>query len=645
MADKLAFVEVPAQLAHVPADYHVVSLSPLIEVALGKTGRPYTRPEDYLDEMALEEEGIANFAKVEALCAALDAIFADAVPEVAEHELQPARWHYFWLKIVYDAFSIRAYQLRRVLAAEAPREVLYFQRSQPDLNREWISQSESLYAYLLDHLLPALEIAGKRLEPVAEREAKRDVTLESSGSLLQRVRRSAGWRVRRVRQALEMLPRVLPRRSRGRVLCLDYGYSIPYIAPELERLGYDVWVWRDPASVYRVGSLNKHILEATVQLSDGEVAAIWRVVERNRTVRDLFCWEGYDLWPAVAPRLRRLVERGLPAVLNHYAAAQSMLKQLQPDAVLMSMASFAWEKTICHAARRAGVPTVVSRHGELGTHHVPMMVYQDIDAVAWALCWGKWEAAWTRRWARWAVQVRITGAPMVEQASRSAPTRAALRARLGIGQHERVVLYVPTALDFNWRYISHRNPSDSTYFRHQRSIVTGLCEVDSCRVLVKVHSGSHASPLAVWIQDNLPGRVTCIASPNFSELIHLPDVIVLDAPATTLVQAVQSSARIYIYNSWFRWEPGVLNVLRRTCVISDDFEEWGKQLQNDLISGRAFEPRRPDPELLAGLADPMEEVGGATRATAQAIAAIVAEIRSRRAPQGLSPIASLAKET
>ena len=614
MADKLAFVEVPAQLTQVPVDYHVISLSPLAEVALEQARRPYTRPEDYLDEMVLEEEGIANFAKVETLCAALDAIFAEYVPEVAEHELQPARWNYFWLKIVYDAFFIRTYQLRRVLAAEMPQEVLYFQRSQPDLCREWISKSESLYALLLDHLLPVLGITGRRLESVLEHPIKpQRAMLARFRSLLWLVRGSLG----RVRRELKMMPQVFLRPSRGRVLCLDYSYSIPYIVPELGRLGYDVWIWRDGLNPYRIDSFGKHAIETTGPFSASQIDAVCGAVEGNQAIRDLFCWEGNDFWPVVSPRLQRLIKKGLPAVLNHFVAAQSTLKRIQPDVVLMSVAAYSREKTICHAARRAGIPTIVSRHGEQGTHQLPIFVYQDIAAVDWAMCWGKWEAAWVQRRAKRPVQVQITGAPMIEQESRKALPREVLRDRLSIGQHERVVLYLSEGLDFNWRYISYRGPSDSTYFRQQRAIISLLTEVGCCRVLVKRHPRDRDDgPLVTWISDNLSDKVTCIVQPQFGRLIHLPQVVVIDAPATTLVQAVQSTAQIYIYTSSFRWEPGVLEVLRRTCIVSDQFQEFSEQLKKDLVSGRAFEPRQPDQELLHCLADPMEKVGGAAKAVA-----------------------------
>lgn len=632
MADKLAFVEVPGQLAYVPSDYHVISLSPVAEVALEQMGRPYTRPADYLDEMVLEEEGIANFAKVETLCAVLDAIFADAVQEVAEHQLQPARWHYFWLKIIYDAFFIRTYQLRWVLAAEAPQEVLYFRRSQPDLSREWISQAESLYAILLDHLLPPLEIAGKRLGPVTEhlpdqRTAPRP---ESRFSLL-RVLRSAGRRVRRVQRALEMLRRVRRRAVKGRVLCLDYGYSIPHIIPELQELGYNVWVWRDELTIRQVGSFTRHTLEAAVQLPYHQITAIWRAVEGHRTVRDLFCWEGYDVWPAVAWRLRRLVERGLLEVLKHYAAAQRVLTELQPDVVLMSMASFAREKAICHAARQAEIPTVVSRHGELGTRDVPIVAYQDVDSLDWALCWGRWEAEWTRHHGRKEVRTMVVGSPMIEAAARTAPRRHIVRRQLGYHINQRIALYVPTGLSENWWYASHRCPGDSSYFRQGQQILQALMNLDDCRVVIKEHPAVVDSPLEEWCRSiDTDGRVSVIRQPGFAHLTHLSDVVVLDAPSTTLVQALTGGVRIYIVNHpVFRWESGVVEHLTAAGVVFCTAADLEERIRADITAGLIDAHQKYIEDAIDPLAAFCSEPGGAAHRAAQAILQIAAEVDRR----------------
>ena len=111
----------------------------------------------------------------------------------------------------------------------------------------------------------------------------------------------------------------------------------------------------------------------------------------------------------------------------------------------------------------------------------------------------------------------------------------------------------------------------------------------------------------------------------FGSMIHLADAVVMDTPATSLVQVLQGSARVYVYNTCYHWEPGILEVLQRTCCVSDDFDSWAQSFRRDIASGRAFEPRLDDPELIDCLADPMVRAGGPTRATAQMVSAIACE--------------------
>lgn len=628
MAGKLAFVEVPEQLARVPADYHIISLSPLVEVAMEQAGRPYTRPEDYLDERVLIEEGIANYAKVETLCATLDAIFSVIIPEVAAHSLLPARWNYFWIKKVYDAFWVRAYQLSQVLATEAPQSALYFTRSQPDLSREWISSYESLYAPILGYLLPVLDIPGERRGSGYEREAKPGGPPERRRLLTRRVGvrlLAEGHRV------AGMTRRVLSGSVRGRVLCLDYGASIPHIVSELERLGYEIWIWGEGLNVWRRNSFSKHTLETGGQLADGQIASAWKAVEQDPSVREHFFWEGRDFWPVVSPRLKRLVDHGLPEVWRYYSAARSALARVHPNVVLTSVAALAREKAICHAACKAGVPSVVSRHGEMGMRHLDMASYQDVDSVDWALCWGEWEARWTQRYSRRGAKPLVIGAPVAETWVKTAPFRNTIRRELGFSESQKIALYVPTLSGGNNWYASYM-PTDNTYFRHCRHVAKVLLEFGDWKVIIKEHPAVLDSPLEAWSRSvNTEGRLCFIRQPGFSELIHLGDMVILDVPSTTLVQALMGSSRIYAVDLPLSpWEPGVVEHLTSAGVVFCTAGDLAGRLRADMADGLLDRPRKYPREAIAPLIFLSPEGGGAARRAAFAVSEIVVSSRNQK---------------
>ena len=632
MAGKLAFVEAPSQIADVPADHRVAALTPLAEVALEQEGRAFTRLEDYSDEMALLYEGIANFAKVEALCSGLDDIFADHVKEVAEYRLLPARWSYFWLRLVYDAFYLRASQLRQMLSAESPSQVMYFDREQLDLSREYISRSESIYSVLLDHILPRLDTGAVKRATAPERHAGHTGSEEvrPGGSLLDKTRQMAGRRLMQLRSASKVVRQRFRFPTGHRVLCIDYDYNTPYISDELSKLGLEVWVWRrDGLNVRRVGSLSRYAAPQTsCRLTEGQTKAIWRAVEGDRAIRDLFWWEGQDYWPVVAPRLARLVRRGLPDVLSYYMAGQNVVRRIRPDAIVTSMAAYPREKAVCHAARNDAIPVVVSQHGGLGAHKLPMPISQDVDSVDWALCWGRWEAECIRRHYKRKPRVAVVGAPMIEAARRAAPERCRIRKRLGYPLRQRLVLYVPTSLPGNHWYTGQHRPTDSSYFRHSRLIVQQLMKLVDWSIVVKEHPIVDESPLDRWIRSiDRAGRVSVIRRPSFAELIHLSDVVVLDFAYTTLVQALAGSGLVCIVNHPFhQWSDGVVEHLTRAGVVFCGVAELYDRIRNY----RETLPYGEGP-VHTGAIDPLaadhEKPNGAARRGAECIVQIIKRTR------------------
>lgn len=527
---RLAFAETAAQALAIPSDCRIVALEPHAQVALEHAGIAFSRPEEYMGWDELEQAGAATFATLEGMCAAIDEIAAEHVEEIRLHELRPALWHMLDLKPLYDGGVLTAMRLRRIIDAEDPDEVVWF-------------DSQTHASHVLDLLMQTRGGCATRLpdptpQPVVP---------------ARRLRSSALTAAAGARRRLEGFSRGL------RIVLLDSGYSLPAIGAELARLGHR--------------PVRSNVRRAPRALP----ARLWASVADDPRVRAAFVQDGLDLWPAAAARLGALLESGLPRVVAEHTAWRQAFERRRPDAVVTSMAAVADQKAACHAARRLGVPVIVSRHGELGTRHVPMVAYQDVRSVDWALCWGRWEADWVARHGPGHVGVEIVGSPMIEEAIARAPERARIRATLGIPEGEYVALYVPTALSNEQWYASRRTPDDSTYFRQETRVVDELLRL-GFRVVVKEHTFGRPTPLELWCGP-LPG-VDVLYEPRFSDLIHLADVIVLDAPSTTLVEALFGSASIVIVDHpVFAWEPGIREHLTRHGIafatlgtLSDAFD-------------------------------------------------------------------------
>jgi hypothetical protein len=449
----------------------------------------------YVDERELESLGDRTFERVEAICATLDAAVGSGA----------ASWHFQQLKFLYDGLLVRALGAIRLAEATGAREALVLARDG--------SLAAAVVPAMLRERAVVVTAAAPAIEPPPP---------PKPPTLRQRL---ASARVR---------ARHAARRARPRVLCLDEAYSLPAIAAALRERGADPLLWLPPPPTPR----------AAGPLPPG-VPALFRL-------------DGLDLWPAAEARVRSLVAHDLARDDGLLRAAHAAVRRERPDAILGSTFAAPPAKAAATAARAAGVPSIVSRHGELGTQLLPVMAFNDLDVVDWALCWGAWEAAYVERHALRPVGPLVVGAPMIEDAVTAAPSRAEIRRRVGVAEDALVVLLATNALEGDAWFAGRRAPVDTRHVRHQIAVAEQLLALPGVTVAIKEHpQWRDGGPLAAWVAATRSPAVV-VRESSFVEVLHLGDVAVLDFPATTLAQALHGSAPLVVVDHpVLEWEPGV----------------------------------------------------------------------------------------
>ncbi|HET8892655.1 MAG TPA: hypothetical protein VFM96_00960 [Gaiellaceae bacterium] len=424
-----------------------------------------------------------------------------------------ARWHVQQLKELFDGLLVRALGASRLAESVGVREALLLVRA------------GSLSAEMLPSVL---ERAGARVRSIPAAGRPATASARPSQGML------AGSRVR-VRRAL--------RRRRPRILCLDEQYNLPALREALRARGADPLLWLPPTP---------KVQSATVR-DDSALQPLLRIA-------------GVDLWPGAQRHLTELRDHTLFADAAALRAAAIAIARDRPDALLASTYASPLAKAAATAARAAGVPSIVMRHGELGIRDVPLMRFNDLDVVDHALCWGSWEAAFIERRPLRPVETQVVGAPMIEQAATRAPSRAALRREFGVGECDRVAMLVTTSLSGEGWYAGRSVPFDLSHARHQIGLAEALISVDGLRVFVKEQADD--GPLAAWGRTTGPGSaIDFLHGRSFAELVNFADVTVLDFPSTTLVQALCGTARVVVVRHPITaWEPGVLEHLEHHGV-------------------------------------------------------------------------------
>ena len=562
----LAFVDHAARLPEVPAGAVVVALDPFVEIAAAERGVAAIPIDAGFDDLEVEAFGEETFERVGAICDTLDELAhaAGLAQEVT------AWWRFQELKYLYDGLLIHGLGGLRIAREERARDALLLVRE----------------ASLARAVLPAaLTAAGV------------DVRISTAGRVVPTVTPPPPPGAADHIAAIRIRLRHSIRRQRPRVLCLDERYGMPAIVEALRTRGADVRLWVPPPRAAR-----------SVAFPD-----LSRVASRFRIA-------GVDLWPAAEERLVGFVAQELARDDADWRAARAGIRRDRPDVLLGSMYARASAKAAATAARAAGIPSVVTRHGELGTQNVPVMRFNDVDVVDWALCWGEWEARFVERYAPPRVATRVVGSPMLEESIGSAPGRTELRRQLGLGERETVFLLATNALGGDEWFAGWRAPVDTAHARHQIAVVCALLEVEGVRVVVKEHPvWEEAGPVAAWAAST-GAPITFVRDMRFDRLVNLADVAVLDFPATTLVQALHGSARLCVVRHPVTiWEPGVVEHLERFGVRFVDRAALAgtlRELRDDPVGPIVYPQEAREPLAASGPGTAAERAADAVLAIA-----------------------------
>lgn len=523
---RLVFVDDPDRLDEPMPDELLVAVTPAVAIAAAARELDAIPLDEELDSSELEDLGRQTYERVAALCRRVDELAGGRAA---------AAWRFQELKSVYDGLLWTTLGTSRLADRTGATEARLLLRR--DSLAAWGAR-----AALAQQGVATFSEPFPSAPPAPDASSRRHAAL-SAASLA-------------VRRALS--------RRCPRVLLLDQQYSLPALAAGLRGRGVDVQLWLPPPRPPRVVRLPS---------LDGD---FWRV-------------GGVDLAPAAEPLLFELLERTRPLDEAAFDAARAALRRDRPDALLASTFAAPAAKAAAVVAREAGVPTIVARHGELGSREAPVMVYNDLDVVDHVLCWGEWEQRFSEEHALRPVRTAVVGAPLVEEQVAAAPAREAARASLGFASGERVVLLVPTGLSGEDWFVGGRTPTDLAYVRHLIDVVERLLGVEGLRVAVKEHALGEG-PLETWAS-SVRAPVTFLHDRTFAELIHAPDAVVLDFPSTTLVQALHGSARLYVLrHPVTSWRPGVLPHLERHGVRIVETGELSASLRADLAAGLLDEP-------------------------------------------------------
>ena len=556
------------------AQDHWVTFDPFSMAALERKGLTYALPEDYCGRDELEEHCVAGTARLEDFCVAFDQWAWGQYPVFEEMEVRPAWFDFLPLLQQYHTLIGRVLQLRRILESGPAGPAYYVHRDSSDaFSGGPIPNDVSLNTVVLPYLECQRDVHPLKYDFSQQKGAGNFTTALRSrlSALVQRspVAYTLAQDLKSSRNPWANLKGGFRTRTKamnhGAILCED-AYEWRSVIPALRERGWLVLAWPP-----RWGDVEWNQLG-----DDGGPGP-------SPEMGDLLSQEGVPigdlLGGALAHRWAR-VARELPGVVERYRAL------VWRYGIVAALTSSLWDgskRLSVHILKRLGIPVLTWQHGYAGswregpTQYHALSDATDVDA---ALVYGPEVKKAYQGYAR---------SPVISVGS------AQLEAMSPVPRHDiepgrRRVLYATTNYYQNTWYVGFSPPfSDRLFYKDQLDMVNGLQRMAGqygAEVTVKLHP-NRAYRVPPWVSrfSHEQGFPVYRESPSFEELLRRTDVVVLDLPSTTLLQALSTDLPVFAITSHWTFPEEAASLLRGRVCLADNVEDLLSVLDRYLDTG------------------------------------------------------------
>jgi len=593
----------------------IIALSPFAMYELDKRNLPYRIPEEYCDPKELYQLGIDNYQRVEDICGIIDKKIQEHIPLAKEAGLMPALFNLFFFKIVYDAITIRLFQLSKLIETEKPTSIfIYDTKEYPFGISEtapylFFDNRESIYAHLL--ALNGWNIPVVMLPTISRLEGQA-VQGENPQNILSGMKkRIAGW--------LEKHPN----------LSSYVDSDLIYFLLAVKRDGWhglssEIKSWLKNTPVLLVGAgynwddckerltsdgigpmlriqddLKYWIAQKTsAQVDPVALRMSWEELQADATFHKLLVWNGIDFLPVLEERIRYVIEQLAPVCLSAYQKSSQIIRDRGIKAILASTLSTCIGHTVSKAAQNARIPVITWQHGAYGAAPNPMLTYNDLMSSDVYFTFGVGVVKqFTEPAKRWGTSLLPIGSALLDRSLKMAQSQNTTK----LQPRKKNVLYTTTNYYQNNYYV-HLPPyfSDNRFWRVQSAILDVLSKNNDYDIIVKCHPNPiyREPPLNLYAQEKGFRNCRFLKDESFTELLQMAEIIIIDWPSTTLLQALTTSKPIFVYTGHHDLDEETETLLKRRAYCFSDVDELKKSLDLFLVSKLDVEVDLKDMEFL-----------------------------------------------
>lgn len=569
----------------------IIALSPFAMYALDKNGVSYHLPEDYYDLRELYRVGVKNYSKVEKICNYIDEKIQKFCSAIKNYDIKPCFFNYYHIKMLYDAVTSRVFQLFKIIESERPDKICVYRTEKfpfltsvaPYIRFDY---RESIYARLLE--CEKWKIAIEMFPSVPYPELPRATT-----NLRTKIERKI---ISLFLQSPELLDFLAMLYEEGSLKNLEILIRyLPFMKKQKCMLiGGEAYNWQS-LRAYLVKHLNispifvrfhddpQYWLQLSTALESEYGHALhqcWLELRRDPVLRKFFIWKKVDFFPLFEDRVQFLVEKLSLACLSVYTQVKEWIRKNKIRILFTHSLYTNLRKAAAKAAKDSGIPVFLWQHGAYGYLEQLMVPYNDFLGPDIVFVFGSGVVKKYKKNAKhYGVKLLPVGSPSLEKCLKAPNTK-----KIQSSMSKKILLYVTTNYYQNSFYVySPPTFSDNYFWLTQRSILEALAKHQQHSVLIKLHPSirSRLPPLIKYATEKKIKNCKFIVDEyKFVDLLPLADLIVIDFPTTTLLEALTTSKPVFVYGGHLHIDETAKKVLKKRVFYFDELNELIKALDN-----------------------------------------------------------------
>lgn len=256
-----------------------------------------------------------------------------------------------------------------------------------------------------------------------------------------------------------------------------------------------------------------------------QMRAAWRSLRDAPALRESLSHSGVSFADLAAPDVAATLLLQLPWAARSYEETVQMLRAVRPDVLCLYAESSGWGRAALAACRAEGVRTVAIQHGILYPTYFSYLHEADEAACPrpdLTALFGEAARNFLVTRGHYAPEtLAVTGSPKFDDLLKAAAAwdRAALRARLGLGEDEKLVV-----LASRFRPIRSTHQAVGSAFP---GLVAAVEQLEHVRCVVKPHPAERADAYEAVLRSSGATRVRVVGpSSDLMELLFAADVLV-----------------------------------------------------------------------------------------------------------------------